>query len=595
MRKKHRYPIVAALVLVVIIAWLGYRFGDHLVRRQPIKVGILHSLTGTMAISEKSVVDATLLAIDEVNEQGGLLGRPIVPVVADGESNWPIFKREAERLITKEKVSVVFGCWTSASRKTVKPVFEKHNHLLFYPVQYEGLEQSPNIVYTGAAPNQQIVPAVKWCLDELGNRAFLVGSDYVFPRTANAIARDQIVALGAAVVGEEYILLGSHDVEAVVEEIVATQPDFILNTINGDSNVDFFKALRRAGITPERIPIMSLSVAEEEVRTLDGDHMVGDYACWNYFQSVRTEENTKFVERFKRQYGQDRVTDDPMEAAYFGVHLWAQAVKEAGTDDVNEVRKAIKKQSLRAPEGLVSIDFENNHTAKTVRVGRIREDGQFDIKWSSETPIQPVPYPVYRSVSDWNDFIEKMHVAWGGSWENPGITPKAVQQKATEQSLRIEELAQHPEVIAAVEASNQKNRPLDPAQIKRLDIRWQRSDGNDEYSRQCLSNKAAQVLNDLKDRNPQFREIFISDAVGLNVAMTNRTSDCYQADESWWTEAYDGGKGKLFLGKLEYDRSATVWGTAICVPVYDDQREAIGVIKAFLSISDVLTSKDVKN
>lgn len=592
MDRKTRFSIVAVLVLLVIIGWVCYRYGPNLVRREPIKVGILHSLSGTMAISEKSVVDATLLAIEEINERGGLLGRPIEPVVADGKSNWTTFADEAERLITEEKVCVVFGCWTSASRKTVEPVFEKHNHLLFYPVQYEGLEQSPYIVYTGAAPNQQIVPAVKWCLDKLGNRVFLVGSDYVFPRTANAIARDQIVALGATVVGEEYILLGSRDVKAVVEEIVAAQPDVILNTINGDSNGVFFRELRKAGITPDKIPTMSLSIAEEELRTLDAARMVGDYACWNYFQSVDTDENRAFVERFKNKYGQDRVTDDPMEAAYFGVYLWAQAVREAETEAVGEVRKAITKQSLQAPGGLVSVDFENNHTAKTVRIGEIRADGQFDIRWSSATPVQPTPYPVYRSRSEWDSFLEKMRVAWGGSWENPGFTSQIVEEKATEHSVLIEELAQHATVVSAVEASNQKNRQLEQSDIRRLETQWQSSDGDDEFSRECLTNEAAHVLIELQKLQPQFREVFISDAVGLNVAMTNRTSDCYQADEGWWTETYSDGKGKIFLGKLEYDRSAEVWGTAICVPVYNDRPEAIGVIKAFLSTSDVLAIED---
>ena len=226
-------------------------------------MGVLHSLSGTMAISEKSVVDATLLAIGEINEQGGLLGRKIEPVVADGKSDWPTFASEAERLIAQEEVSTVFGCWTSASRKTVKPVFEKHDHLLFYPVQYEGLEACPNIVYTGAAPNQQIIPAVRWCFEHLGRKFFLVGSDYVFPRTANEIIRDQLRSLHGEIVGEQYILLGSEDVQDAVQSIVAAKPDVILNTINGDTNVAFFRELRAAGITPEKIPTMSFSIADD--------------------------------------------------------------------------------------------------------------------------------------------------------------------------------------------------------------------------------------------------------------------------------------------------------------------------------------------
>jgi urea transport system substrate-binding protein len=422
--KKTLIPIIAVGALAAG-GWLCYEVGSSLLRSgslqgKPIKVGVLHSLSGTMAISEKSVVDATLLAIEEINQEGGLFGRQIEPVVADGRSDWPTFATEANRLITEEKVSVVFGCWTSASRKTVKPVFENHDHLLFYPVQYEGLESSGNIVYTGAAPNQQIIPAVKWCADHLGNSFFLVGSDYVFPRTANAIIKDQLAAIRGEVLGEEYILLGSTDVDEAVQQIVDTQPDVILNTINGDTNVAFFKALRAAGITPDKIPTMSFSVAEDELRTLGVKDMAGDYACWNYFQSVDTEANKRFVAAFREKYGDDRVTDDPMEAAYFGVHLWAQAVREAGTDDVNEVRKVMANQTYQAPEGIVYVDAENNHTWKIVRIGRIKQDGQFEIVWTSQKPVRPVPYPIYRSPSEWHSFLDGLYEGWGERWANPG-------------------------------------------------------------------------------------------------------------------------------------------------------------------------------
>jgi len=419
----NRLPrgIILTLVIIVLAALVYYYQSDgKRIAGEPIKVGILHSLTGTMAISEASVVDATLLAIEEINARGGLLGRNIEPVLVDGRSDWPTFAKEAERLITEEKVSVVFGCWTSASRKTVKPVFEKYDHLLFYPVQYEGIEQSPNIVYTGAAPNQQIIPAVKWCFDNLGKRFFLVGSDYVFPRTANAIIKDQVAALRGEILGEEYIILGSKEVKQVVGRIIEAEPDVILNTINGDSNVAFFKELRAAGISPDKIPTMSFSIAEDELRILSAENMIGDYAAWNYFQSIQTEENSRFVIAFKRRYGPLRVTDDPMEAAYLGVRLWAQAVLDAGTDDVNTVRKAVKKQSLCAPEGIVCIEAENQHTWKTVRIGKIMRDGQFNIVWSSEIPIRPVPYPVYRSKKEWETFLEDLYNGWGQSWANQG-------------------------------------------------------------------------------------------------------------------------------------------------------------------------------
>src|SRR5262249_51211479 len=270
----------------------------------PIKVGVLHSRTGTMAISERPVIDATLLAIEEVNEKGGVLGRPIEAVIEDGQSDNATFAARAEKLITQDKVATVFGCWTSASRKTVLPVFEKHDHLLFYPVQYEGLEQSPNVVYTGAAPNQQIIPALKWCLTFLKKRKFfLVGSDYVFPRAANAILRDQARALGADIVGEEYLVLGSSDVGDIVRKIGAARPDAILNTINGDSNTAFFRALRAAGVTPDRIPTISFSISEEELSGLSTKDLIGDYAAWNYFQSVERPQNQAFVKRFQDRYG----------------------------------------------------------------------------------------------------------------------------------------------------------------------------------------------------------------------------------------------------------------------------------------------------
>ncbi len=385
----------------------------------PLRVGILHSQQGTMAISETAVLKSTLMALEEINRAGGLLGRKIEPVIADGKSDPAHFAKEAERLITEEKVSVVFGCWTSASRKSVKPVFEKYQHLLFYPLQYEGLEQSPNIIYTGAAPNQQVMPAVSYCLEKLGRRVFLVGSDYVFPRTANAIIRDQVRALGGEVVGERYLPLGGTKADAIVAEIIAAKPDVILNTINGDSNVAFFQALRAAGVTPDTIPTLSFSIGETELQHLDPRSMAGDYAAWNYFQSLDTPENKRFITAFRQAAGPKAVTSDPVEAAYFGVHLWAQAVQEAGTDDPAAVRRAIRGQGFAAPEGLVYVDGDTQHTWKTVRIGRIREDGQFDIVWASRKPVRPLPFPIFRTRREWENHLTDLNKAWDGLWANP--------------------------------------------------------------------------------------------------------------------------------------------------------------------------------
>lgn len=396
------------LVLALLLAGCGQT------SRPMIRIGVLHSQTGTMAVSEKPVAEAVQLAVDEINAAGGVLGRKIEVVTADGASEDETFAREAERLIRKEKVCSVFGCWTSASRKTVLPIFEKNHHLLFYPVQYEGLEQSPNIVYLGAAPNQQIIPAVTWGYSQLGKRFFLVGSDYVFPRTANAIVRDQARALGAEVVGEEYLPLGSRDLSKVMAKVRQTKPDVIFNTINGDSNEALFKALQGGNI-----PVVSFSLAEAELQSMDSSFTSGHFAAWNYFQSLPGARNRQFVEAFRSKYGQDRVTDDPIEAAYCGVHLWAQAVEEAGSDEVGAIRRCIRRQSMAAPEGTIYIDPDTQHAFRGVNIGRIRKDGQFDLMWSSGQPIRPVPFPIYRSRAEWVQFLDDLYKGWGGHWSAP--------------------------------------------------------------------------------------------------------------------------------------------------------------------------------
>jgi urea transport system substrate-binding protein len=388
----------------------------------PIKVGVLHSLTGTMAISERPVVDATLLAVEEINRKGGVLGRRVEAVIEDGGSDDPTFAARAEKLIARDKVCTVFGCWTSASRKTALPVFEKHNHLLVYPVQYEGLEQSPNIVYTGAAPNQQIIPAIKWCVSTLKKRKFfLVGSDYVFPRAASAIIHDQAARLGVEIVGEAFLPLGGSDTRDVVRQVVAAAPDAILNTINGDSNVAFFRTLRAAGITPERVPTISFSISEVELSSLSTKDLIGDYAAWNYFQSLDRPQNREFVQRFHARYGAQRVISDPMEAAYIGVHLWSQAVAEAGVDDVSAIRLALRHQAFEAPEGLVRVDPETQHTLKSFRIGRITRQSQFEVVYDPRIPIAPMPYPDTRSRGKWDEFLLDLHMHWGGQWAYRGM------------------------------------------------------------------------------------------------------------------------------------------------------------------------------
>ncbi|MDP3889102.1 MAG: urea ABC transporter substrate-binding protein [bacterium] len=420
---KKLFLIIALFTIILLLTLFGimrYQRQPPVISGKALKVGILHSLTGTMAISETPVVDATLFAINQINEAGGLLGQKIEPIVVDGKSDWPTFAKEAERLITKEKVAVVFGCWTSASIKTVKPVYEKYISLLIYPVQYEGLEESPYIVYTGATPNQQIIPGVVWCFQNIGKTFFLVGSDYVFPRTANEIIKELVISLQGKIVGEEYIILGSKDVDHIIEKIKTTQPAVIINTINGDSNIPFFKGLRAANITPERIPTMSFSIAEPELQLLDLNSMIGDYATWNYFQSIDYPENQLFIEQFKKKYGVNRVISDPMEAAYFGVHLWAQTVQKLGSFDIVTVREYIKNQVYNAPEGVVNIDSSNQHTWKWVRVGKIQSNGQFNIIWDSQKPVPPIPYPtIYRSKEAWDKFLMHLYTQWQNKWAAP--------------------------------------------------------------------------------------------------------------------------------------------------------------------------------
>jgi urea transport system substrate-binding protein len=357
-----------------------------------IKVGILHSLSGTMAVSEVSVKDAELLAIEEINAAGGVLGKRLEPVIEDGASDWPTFAEKAKKLIQRDKVAVTFGCWTSASRKAVLPVFEGNKALLFYPVQYEGLESSPYIYYMGATTNQQIVPSVEYLLNQKKTKFFLLGSDYVFPRTANKIIKAQLAASGGQTLAEEYTPLGHTDYSTVISKIKATNPDVIYNTLNGDSNVAFFKQLKDAGIGPDKITTLSVSVAEEEVRGIGADVMKDHLVAWNYYQTTSTPENTKFVSAYKAKFGQNRVTSDPAEAAYIGVKLWAMAANKAGSTDVAKVKEALKGLEYAAPEGMVKVNGENQHISKTVRIGKIRSDGLIEEVSATPKAVEPDPY-----------------------------------------------------------------------------------------------------------------------------------------------------------------------------------------------------------
>ena len=357
-----------------------------------VKVGLLNSLSGTMAISEVTVRDSIMLAVEEINAAGGVLGKKIQPIGEDGASDWPTFAEKAEKLISEDRVAAVFGCWTSASRKAVKPVFEKNKALLFYPVQYEGLEQSPYIFYTGATTNQQIVPGLDYLKAQGTKSVYLVGSDYVFPRTANKIIKAYAAANGMTVVGEDYAPLGSTEFGTIVNKVKSSGAKAVFNTLNGDSNVAFFKEYKSAGLTAAAMPVVSVSIAEEEVKSIGTQYLEGQLTAWNYYQTTPGAANGKFVAAYKAKYGADKPTSDPMEAAYVSVYLWKAMVEKAGTFDVEKVRGASDGITFEAPEGLVTVDGKTQHIAKTARIGKVGADGLITEVWNSGKPIAPDPY-----------------------------------------------------------------------------------------------------------------------------------------------------------------------------------------------------------
>ncbi|NEP57418.1 MAG: urea ABC transporter substrate-binding protein [Symploca sp. SIO2G7] len=363
-----------------------------------ISVGILHSLSGTMAISEESLKDAELMAIAEINAAGGIFGKTIEPIIEDGASEPTTFAHKTRKLIEQDQVATIFGGWTSACRKALLPVLEELNALLWYPVEYEGLECSPNIFYSGTCPNQQVEPAVDWLLQHKGKSFYLIGSDYVFPRTANKLIKAQLRRQGGKLVGEEYVLLGSTEFKEAIQRIKSTKPDVVFNTLNGDSNLAFYQQYQAAGITAQEIPIMAISVGEEELRRI-GSSTTGHYASWSYFQSIDTPVNRTFVKNFQRRYGQERVTSDPIEAAYVQVYLWKQAVETAGSVDVDLVREAAYGQTFDAPGGIVCVE-QNHHLWKHCHIGKILDSGQLEVVFTSNGLIKPQPWLGIEELGD---------------------------------------------------------------------------------------------------------------------------------------------------------------------------------------------------
>ena len=384
---------------------------------ETIKVGVLHSLSGTMAISETALKETVLMAIDEINAKGGVLGRKLEPVVVDPASNWPLFAEKARQLLSKDKVAVTFGCWTSVSRKSVLPVYKELNGLLFYPVQYEGEELERNVFYTGAAPNQQAIPAVEYLMSKDGGEArrfVLLGTDYVYPRTTNKILRAFLKSKGVAEadIMEEYTPFGHSDYQTIIAKIKKFAGEgkktAVVSTINGDSNVPFYKELGNAGLKATDVPVVAFSVGEEELRGVDTKPLVGHLASWNYFMSLKNPENEKFTKLYKSWAVKQNlpnaakvVTNDPMEATYVGIYMWKQAVEKAKSTDVDKVIAAMGGQTFKAPSGFtIKMDEKNHHLHKPVFIGEIKADGQFNVVWKTPGPVKAAPWSPYIPGND---------------------------------------------------------------------------------------------------------------------------------------------------------------------------------------------------
>ena len=408
MQRRYSLKALAAVATLAGLSALPAHAQDT------IKVGILHSLSGTMAMSETVLKDTVLMTIDEINAKGGVMGKKLEPVVVDIASNWPLAAEKAKQLVSQDKVAVTFGCWTSSCRKSVLPVYEEANSLLYYPVQYEGEELSKNVFYTGAAPNQQAIPAVDYLMSKAGGGAkrwVLLGTDYVYPRTTNKILRAYLKSKGVADkdIDEKYTPFGHADYQTIVADIKkfsAGGKTAVVSTINGDSNVPFYKELGNAGLKAKDVPVVAFSVGEEELRGVDAKPLVGHLAAWNYFMSLKNPDNTAFIKKWS-EYAKAKnipghkdkpLTNDPMEATYIGINMWKQAVEKAKSTDPEKVIAAMAGQTFKAPSGIVSkMDEKNHHLHKSVFIGEIKPDGQFNVVWKTPGPVQAKP---------WSPFIE---------------------------------------------------------------------------------------------------------------------------------------------------------------------------------------------
>lgn len=416
-RLMRTYSAVAAASSLVFLSACGARIGEEPAQAaescvdttgDSIKIGFINSLSGTMSISETTVNDVLHMAAEEINQDGGVNGYELEVVEEDGASEPATFAERSERLVAQECVAAVFGGWTSASRQAMLPVFESHNSLLFYPTQYEGLESSENVFYSGATTNQQIIPALDYLLEEEDVESlYLVGSDYVFPRTANMIIRQWAEEHDVEILGEDYTPLGSTDFTTIGNQVAASGADAVFNTLNGDSNVAFFRQYNSLGLDAETMPVMSVSIAEEEIDGIGATNVEGQLTSWNYYQTVETPENSEFVGNFQDAYGEDRVTSDVMQSSYNSLFLWAAMAEEADSFDVDAIRDVADGISIQGPEGTVTVDGDTQHVTKTPRIGQINEQGLIDVQWEGEI-TEPDPF---LESYDWADYEQAEEAA----------------------------------------------------------------------------------------------------------------------------------------------------------------------------------------
>jgi urea transport system substrate-binding protein len=404
--------VISLLVLAPFLVWYGPRLFWTV--EAPIRVGILHSRSGATAASELAMIDGELMAIDEINRQGGVLGRKVEVVEADGRSDPSIFAAEARRLIETEGVDVIFGCGSPIDRKRVEAVVGEKQRILFYPGRHEGMYIPNDVITTGPLPNQQVIPAISWCVETLGaKKLFLAGSRDILSYTDHAIIREQARALGVQVVGEKFIGLDDATAADVAAAIKASRPEVVVSTIVGEENQAFYQSLARAGLTASQTPVVSLTISEQELRDLPIKDLTGHYAAWPYLESIETPANRAFVQRFRARYSMDRSPCDATVAAYNAVYFWARAVEEARSDSVPLVWESLRRASLNAPEGVVSIDWGTICTWRPIQIGKIQGDGRFTIVWSSLQAIRPNPFPVLKTRSEWTALVDRFFSHWG--------------------------------------------------------------------------------------------------------------------------------------------------------------------------------------